>query len=279
MNSPSLNPVNCWETLRAEDATAYPVMESAKCLKSSLDWAISNQTTLKEVEGSTIRESNRLTCGEILTSAGVSLCTFVCMPLFVEISMFGYVFKELEIFNSVILEIPINVMNYLFRDQISAKILFHDESMFHDISPSIFVWMVGRWNHNIRDMSSCDKTTMERVYDFDRELSCYCKNTNLTFSKYVCDLGSSHSCTSKFFNIFLTCSTVPWFDGDTKNTHIFKDVFFANSIFFGDFDTGFESVIIPLQFFGGKWNFYVSVSLHESELYHKNNAMSRGYKI
>ncbi len=279
MNSPSLNPVNCWETLRAEDATAYPVMESAKCLKSSLDWAISNQATLKEVEGSTIRESNPLNLGKIPTSSGVSLCTFVCMSLFMEISMLGYILEESEIFNSVVLEVPIDVMNYLFGKQIPTKMFFHDESMFHDISPSILIRMIGGWQHNIRGMSSCDKATMERIYNFDRELSCYRKNANLTFPKYVCDFSSSHSCISEFSDISLTCSTIPWFNGDTKNTHIFQDVFFANSIFLGDFDTGFESVIIPLQFFGGEWNFYVSVSLHESEVYHKNDSVSRRHKI
>jgi len=260
MNSPSLNPVNCWETLRARDATTQLVTTDVNAEKS-LDWVISNQAILKEVEGSTIRDGIRL--GEISTSAGVFPCMFVCMPLFMEIGMFCNTLEELKVLNSIVLKIPVDMMDYFFGRQISTKLLFHNKSMLHDISPSVFIWMIRTWNHNIGGMGSCDKATMEGIYDFDSKFSCYRKNSSFAFSKCFCNLGSTHSYVSKNPNIIFACSTISWFNWNIKNTHILKDVFFTNPVFFSDFDTGLEDIIILLQFFRGEWNFYISSPLHE----------------
>ena len=55
----SLKSSNCWETLRAYKATAWPVMASANA-KNLQDWAISSQAGWQQLEGSTTRQS-RLT--------------------------------------------------------------------------------------------------------------------------------------------------------------------------------------------------------------------------
>jgi hypothetical protein len=53
----SLNSLNCWDTLRAKDATARPVKANANA-KKSFDWAISSQASERSVEGSTTRSIN-----------------------------------------------------------------------------------------------------------------------------------------------------------------------------------------------------------------------------
>jgi len=53
----SLNTFNCWKPLRADRATTQSVMTNVNA-KNLLDWAISIQASLKEVEGSTTRDSS-----------------------------------------------------------------------------------------------------------------------------------------------------------------------------------------------------------------------------
>lgn len=53
----SLNSSNCWETLRADRATAQAVMSNATA-KNLSDWAISSKATERSAECSTTRDSN-----------------------------------------------------------------------------------------------------------------------------------------------------------------------------------------------------------------------------
>lgn len=57
--------------------------------------------------------------------------------------------KQFKIFNSIIGFNAVNVMDYFFLEQVSSKILFHNKTMFIDISSSISKWMFRAKNHYI----------------------------------------------------------------------------------------------------------------------------------
>ena len=66
--------------------------------------------------------------------------------------MFGLARKQLQVFNSVITWISVNVMNDLLRLKIAPKMLFHDGAVFKNVpKPRWFcirrVWMV-IWHNN-----------------------------------------------------------------------------------------------------------------------------------
>jgi hypothetical protein len=58
---------------------------------------------------------------------------------------------NLKIFNPVIIFFPVLMMDKLFWFQISTKMLFHNKSMFHNIT-TFFHWMIGRVNHHISSL-------------------------------------------------------------------------------------------------------------------------------
>jgi hypothetical protein len=66
MTWPSLNALNCGDTLRAKD-TILPSNEAAD-RKNSLDWAIRSQGTRKLVQGSTTKKSNLTHNGTVKNS-------------------------------------------------------------------------------------------------------------------------------------------------------------------------------------------------------------------
>lgn len=69
--------------------------------------------------------------------------------------MFAIISKQCEIFYAIIRTIVVNVVNYLVMCKQSAKMVFHDKSMFHYLPPTIYVWMVRVIDKDISKATLC----------------------------------------------------------------------------------------------------------------------------
>ncbi len=60
-----------------------------------------------------------------------------------------FIFKQLQVFNPIIVKNPIDMMNFFFWVKKSAKMFFHYEAVFENIFLGILKGMIGRINQNI----------------------------------------------------------------------------------------------------------------------------------
>jgi len=240
----SLNSVNCWEPLRANNATTWPVTASVN-VKKLLDWEISSQSTVKVAAGSTIRESIRL--GEISKSAEVlSALTTTTNTKLMEASMFSIARKYRKVFNSIISVFSVNMMNNFLGLQIPTKVGFHNKSMLQNVSPFIFERMVGALNHNVGNVSFCDKPGMKRVPNLEGHTFSELQDIGATLVKDMGNFASGKSIPNKLGKLFPINSAVPGLNCDSKKFHMLKDVLFGNMIFTGNLQRRFKDVVVTL---------------------------------
>jgi hypothetical protein len=239
---PSINPVNCWDTLRAKDATAWLVTASANA-KKSLNWAISSQGPSKEGQGSTIRESIRL--GEIPKSSGLFAFRWMVSPL-----MDRFI-GEHQIGNAIIFSIPINVMDKFFGIKDSSQMFFHYEPMESNISFAITMGMLGLSQKQITFF--CENVARmvfieNRNFVFPPDLRYVVSGEIHLFSNFR-SAQTSHRHLANF-----AYRREPFPNGDSINSHPLPDIWLAHIEFFG-YLLKILCLIIVFQLFFYKWNF------------------------
>lgn len=247
MNSPSQNPVNCWKTLRAKDATTWLATTNVKAEKS-LDWAISSQASLKKEEGSTIRDSIRI--GKIPKSAGLFACSFIPAR---NMMSFGVIrsIGDFQIFRSIVSLDPVYMMGNFMWFKKSTKFSFQNKPMDSNISFHICKRMIGLSDLQISVVSK-DVARVEFIGNENIFFSSQLANVIGCKSQLLSDFNCRKTIPGQTPNLFNGSHTLS--SGDSEFFHPAKNVWLAQTIFASDLAARL-SFIILLQLILCKWRF------------------------
>ncbi|MDP2366560.1 MAG: hypothetical protein Q8M94_22625, partial [Ignavibacteria bacterium] len=271
----AINALNCWDTLKQilHNVTGNGKRDGLKSILMK-QWAISNQASLKEDEGSTTKRSSLTLFGMAkLSRMGQFLSLITCKVAYAGIItvLFSYatvearmvsMFKEHKISNSIVGNISIDVMDNLIINEKPSDVLFHKDTVMQDISSLVFCSrVVGFENVSIPTISYC-KTRMERVVDFNAMCASNLTNIIRVERKYFGDFLRSHVSICHFSNNLGRWANTR----DSWNVVIFhpdKNGFFTDTILSGNLQGGLQFSIFPYEviFANEKFSFHaISIS-------------------
>jgi hypothetical protein len=249
---PSVNILNCWNTLRAFSTL---IGDNLK------DWAISSQAFWKQDEGSSTRRSSlRNLSMAKLPRMGWILLLITLFPLFsveANVVSFGH---DNKVFRPVVTGDSINVMDDFIGSKVSSELLFNNKPVFHNTILVVFKWMPVSVPHYISSIPS-DISGMIRVVELKpvyTSESCNVHARTVKNSSGFFDSNplKSHIPEDANGNIFV----IPVVSWNAKPFHIDKDEFFGNSIFFSNSEHCSDCIIINDKLFFG----YEKFSIHSS---------------
>jgi len=254
----SLNILNCWKLLRAKN-TIPSGNETAK-RKNVLDWTISSQASLKNDEGSSTRRSSLKNLSMVKLPRMGWILLLVTFPWFstVEANMVS-LRHDNKIFNPIVTSDSIDMMNNFVGSQVSSKMFFNNESVFHNTVSNIFVGMSISIQHNIASVSG-SKSGMEGINKFKPIVSGYlCYMVRPKSNNLSCFFGTQPSSSHVPNYVYRDISTSTIESGDIILLHIDKDKFLGDSILLGNAKHGFTLfIILPELFFGDeKLSFHI----------------------
>ena len=266
---PSLNPVNCWNTVKL---LLYSVAGNGgrERLKSQemKQSAISSQATWKQAEGSTTRDSSLslfIRHGNLSTSAGVFLASsFVRASTFfthvVHPDMIRFVDKR-KVLNAIIGFVAILVVNDFMGLKDSAQGFFHDEPVQSDVTFSIGAGMIWPSDHDVSIVGN-NTPHMESVTNFNSILAPNLGNGGRSESEKLAYFGGSQPLSGKLSN-FGNRNQTP-FALNPESSHVVHNALFADTILFGDFQGRSQFGVIVHEYFLGKNHVDLSSALHEA---------------
>jgi hypothetical protein len=156
-----------------------------------------------------------------------------------------------KVFNSIVVDNPVNMVNNLVGSKVPSKMFFNNESVCHNAVTRILVRMPVSVLHNIPPISG-NVTRMERINELEPILSGYAGNVvspqSSEFSNFLgTHFGSSH--VPQYINGNVFMGTVR--PGYVKSFQINEDKLLGNSVPLGNTKHGSEFfVILPKLFFG-----------------------------
>ena len=248
---PSLNTLNCWNTLR---------VFSTRIGKNLKNWAISSQALRKLDEGSQTRRSSlrNYSMMKLPRMGWALLIVMLFTASAVEANMVSFR-HDSEIFNPVVSRVSVNMMDNFVLSQVSTKMLFNNESMFHNTIPDIFKRMSIGISHNIASVSGY-KSWMEFVDELESVFTGDSSDITISKTDYITcffcgHAGISHSLENVNRNVFMV-SVSPC---DTKFSHIIINEFFGNTVLEGypNHASEFGVVVNELFFSDEKFSFHI----------------------
>jgi hypothetical protein len=257
---PSINILNCWNILRAKDT--IPSGNEMANRENSLDWTISSQASLKDDEGSSTTNSTLTRLSGMGNFARMGwMLLLVMLPWFstVEANMIS-LRHDNKVFESIIIDNPVNMVDNFVRGQVSSKMLFNNEPVFHNAVSIVLVGMSISILHDIASVPG-NVTRVERVGKLKSAPSGYLGHVVCTQPNKLSRLLSAHSGSRhvpEYFNGSIPMIAVQ--PGYVKSLQVDEDKLLGNPVLLGNSKHGSELSVIMFQLFLGdeKFSFHGS---------------------